>query len=324
MVYHLWTRADWNDLIGRINALADQGCIIAEPLEEVSEGHIWLVQDITDARDKLTEICDNAPTFAAETVKWTQAIIDELNDAIENCECGACPVGYVYIPDVLHSFTLTTFGTAEELWNNEHATLVYETEGTTASDAATDEWTALNDLLNENPSQEAVDAQVAALNAAAILAWTYISGTSTIRHNFEPLRQWLDSDQIRTSVPTLHYFEIMGMQFKQWRMCQTRATIRIEDAGCVGDPPTDYITYSYEYYFTGSPDGDFFLSGTFGVGYGEPNLFGRNWDRGCAANVEGNCPSAQACVNYLNGLGVKHKVKVTYETTELYSAAWPV
>ena len=322
----VWTRDDWNDLIGRINGLADDGCIIAEELEEVFEDHIWSVQDIIDARDKLTEICANSPTFSTETVKWTQEIIDELNDAIDNCECISCPVGYVDIPDELSAFTMTTFGTATELWDNEHAELVNEEEGTDASDVATEEWTVLNGLLNENPTQEEVDDQVDALNLAADLAWGYISGTATIRHNYDSLYDWLDPDQINTVVPTLHYFEFGGVQYKQWRMCQTRATIRIEDAGCWGDPPSSYIIYSYEYYFTGSPDGAFFLSGTYGVGYGEPKLFGRNSDKACAADFvgDGDCPSVQRCVDYLNEEGVTHKVIVTYVTTELWSAAWPV
>jgi hypothetical protein len=212
------------------------------------------------------------------------------------------------------------------MWNNEHAPLVNETEGTEASDAATEEWTTLNGLLNMNPSQEAVDDQVDALNSAAGIAWSYISGANTARHNYEPLHQWLDLGQIHTSVPTAHYMEFGGVRYRQWRMCQTRATIRIEDYGCWGDPPNIYMPYSYEYYFTGSPDGTFFLSGTSYVGYGEPQLFGRNADRGCAANFvgDGDCPSVQRCISYLNGEGVRHTVKVTYETTELWSVAWPV
>jgi len=321
----LWTRADWNDLIDRINGLAYEGCVIGDELEEVAEGHIWSVQDITDARDKLTEICSNAPGFSAETVKWTQEIIDELNDAITNCECNACPVAYVYMPDDTSSFTMTTFATMEELWDNEHAALVNETEGTDASSDASDEWTALNDLLSENPSQETVDARVDALNAAASLAWGYISGASTSRHNYDPLGDWLDPDQIHTSVPTPHTFEFGGTLYKQWRMCQTRATIRIEDVGCSIWPPY-YTPYSTEYYFTGSPDGDFFFSGSYSVPYGEPNLFGRNADRGCGANFvgDGQCSDIQTCVDWLNANGHKYTVKITYETTELWSAGWPV
>jgi hypothetical protein len=326
MAASVWTRADWNDLIGRINALADEGCDIAEPLEEVPEGHIWSVQDITDARDKLTEICANAPEFSAETVKWTQAIIDELNTAIDGCECGGCEVAYVYMPDETYPFTMTTFGTMEELWNNEHATLIHETEGTNASNTASEKWTQLNDLLNQNPTQEQVDAKVAEVNAAAATAWGYISSADTDRHNYDPLGQWLDTDEIKTAEPRPQITEFWGMKFNQWRMCQTRATIRIEDAGCWGDPPNQSMTYASEYYFTGSPDGEFFFSGSYGVTYGEPNLFARNEDRGCGANFVGygDCPSVQRCVDYLNAHGIKYTVKVTYETSELWSVGWPV
>jgi len=321
-----WTRADWNALIGRINALADQGCVIAEELPEVPEGHIWSVQDITDARDKLTEICANAPDFSAETVKWTQEIIDELSDAIENCECGGCPVAYVEMPEETWPFTLTVFGTMEELWNNEHAALVNETAGVNASNTASTKWTELNDLLSENPTQEQVDAKVAELNAAAATAWGYISGAYTARHNYDPLAQYLDPGQIHTANPRPQITEFWGMKFKQWRMCQTRAIVRVTDYGCWGYPPNQAIPYTYDYYFTGSPDGAFFFSGSYGTVYGDPNLFARNNDRGCGANYEGDqdCTHLQACIDYLNGNQHRYRVQVTYETSELWSAGWPI
>ena len=33
-------------------------------------------------------MCRNGPEFSTDLVKWKQEIIDELNDAIDNCECG--------------------------------------------------------------------------------------------------------------------------------------------------------------------------------------------------------------------------------------------
>jgi hypothetical protein len=54
-------------------------------LSEVTPSHIWRPSDVKAVRAKLQEICTNAPTFSASLVKWTQAIIDELNAAINEC-----------------------------------------------------------------------------------------------------------------------------------------------------------------------------------------------------------------------------------------------
>jgi len=83
----VWTRAKWNDIIRQVNDRIEQ-CQAGDPLPEVSEGHIWSVDDITAVRDKLAEICDNDFEFSAELLKWKQDIIDELNDAIDACDCG--------------------------------------------------------------------------------------------------------------------------------------------------------------------------------------------------------------------------------------------
>lgn len=83
-------REDWNELIRRINDLAqnpDSGCDPVEPLEEVGPNHKWSKSDIQATRDKLLEICaDNE--FAAMPAKWTQSIIEEINVAIEAGWCG--------------------------------------------------------------------------------------------------------------------------------------------------------------------------------------------------------------------------------------------
>ena len=85
-----WKRDDWNAIVRSINDLIDNGCADAEPLEEVPVNHIWTVGDITTVRDKLTEIC--SASFGAATTKWSQTIIDEINAAIENCDCETkCP-----------------------------------------------------------------------------------------------------------------------------------------------------------------------------------------------------------------------------------------
>jgi len=79
-----WTRDDWNDLIRRVNALS---CADGIPLTEVAVNHVWTTDDITAVRSRLTAICTNAPSFSADLRTWKQNIIEELNNAIDECEC---------------------------------------------------------------------------------------------------------------------------------------------------------------------------------------------------------------------------------------------
>lgn len=107
-----WRREDWNDIIQRINDLIanpDPGCEDIESLEEVAGRHIWTPDDIAAVRDKLVEICPEN-IFEAETVKWKQQIIDEIEAAIENGWCDCCEWEGIYTiipegPAVLSSST---------------------------------------------------------------------------------------------------------------------------------------------------------------------------------------------------------------------------
>lgn len=86
----VWTHDDWNDIIRRANDLIGP-CDYAEyldPLPEVEAGHIWSASDIGAVRNRLQWMCRNAPEDWCERVKWKQEIIDELNEAIDNCDCG--------------------------------------------------------------------------------------------------------------------------------------------------------------------------------------------------------------------------------------------
>jgi len=90
----VYTRDDWNDIIQQVNDLAvnpDEGCDPVATLPEVDPDHIWTKDDITQVRDKLTEICSDN-TFSAELRLWAQEIIDEINDAIAQgwCDCEVC------------------------------------------------------------------------------------------------------------------------------------------------------------------------------------------------------------------------------------------
>jgi len=85
-----WTRDDWNDIIQRVNDLAqdpDDGCDPLEPLEEVGTDHVWTRDDVIQVQDKLTEICEDN-TWSAELRLWAQEIIDEIEAAIANGWCG--------------------------------------------------------------------------------------------------------------------------------------------------------------------------------------------------------------------------------------------
>jgi len=92
-----WTREDWNNIITQVNDLAanpDAGCDPLDPLPLVDPDHIWTTSDITGVRDLLTQICkDN--NFSTETRLWSQEIIDEIQEAIDNgwCDCRQCCPG---------------------------------------------------------------------------------------------------------------------------------------------------------------------------------------------------------------------------------------
>lgn len=79
-------RSDWNAIIDKINALSSTCNDTVTPLDHVDVNHRWSKQDIIDARNKITEHCNNV-TFTADLIKWTQKIIDELNAAIDDCDC---------------------------------------------------------------------------------------------------------------------------------------------------------------------------------------------------------------------------------------------
>jgi hypothetical protein len=86
----LWTHEDWNDIIRRVNDLIGP-CDYADyvtPLPEVAAGHIWSATDISAVRNRLQWMCRNAPEDWCEQEQWKLEIIDELNEAIDDCDCG--------------------------------------------------------------------------------------------------------------------------------------------------------------------------------------------------------------------------------------------
>ena len=89
-----YTKSSWNYLLTRINNLNNQAPGICTPFQPplplVGEKHRWSVSDIVAARSRLQQICkDN--TFTAPLTRWSNAILDELNAAINHgwCDCDA-------------------------------------------------------------------------------------------------------------------------------------------------------------------------------------------------------------------------------------------
>jgi hypothetical protein len=86
------TRAAWNDLLTRINNLAQNppaGCKALAALPLATAPHRWSGADITAARSKLSAICSTNVFIAPATGVWMKSVIDELNTAIGKgwCKC---------------------------------------------------------------------------------------------------------------------------------------------------------------------------------------------------------------------------------------------
>jgi hypothetical protein len=91
---YVLTLDGWNGVLERINALATnppEGCDAVDELPLVEAPHRWSETDIAAAREKLNEICSNNVFDAPSTGKWLQAIIDELDAAVDNGWCNCEP-----------------------------------------------------------------------------------------------------------------------------------------------------------------------------------------------------------------------------------------
>ena len=83
-----YKRSDWNeDIIEKINELCvnpDSGCVPVDELEEVKEKHIWTKKDITEAQDKLIEICpeNSFGGFAGVEIYLTPSFLAKLEGQV--------------------------------------------------------------------------------------------------------------------------------------------------------------------------------------------------------------------------------------------------
>jgi len=87
----VYTRIAWNSIIDQINDKIKSCGSSITPLVEVDPDHVWTTDDVTPVRDTLTKLCASSnPVFIAPLTIWAQAIIDEINKAIANCQCTEC------------------------------------------------------------------------------------------------------------------------------------------------------------------------------------------------------------------------------------------
>ena len=83
-----YSRAEWNELIDTVNALASDCGVDAPPLEHVDPNHIWAKSDIRDMQDRLRQICEDNTFTDPIPDLWLQSIIDEIMTAIAVGCCG--------------------------------------------------------------------------------------------------------------------------------------------------------------------------------------------------------------------------------------------
>lgn len=83
---------DWNSLIRAVNGELEnppEGCDPIDPIEEVSDPHLWSVGDIDVVRNKLIQTCPDI-NFSEPTEMWKPGIIDEIENALDQTWCDCC------------------------------------------------------------------------------------------------------------------------------------------------------------------------------------------------------------------------------------------
>jgi hypothetical protein len=80
--------SDWNGIITDVNNKIDDCDCELPYLPLADSNHLWSAADIVAMRTTLQNLCiGSSPTFTAPLVKWSQAIVDELQTAISQCSC---------------------------------------------------------------------------------------------------------------------------------------------------------------------------------------------------------------------------------------------
>lgn len=121
-----YTRSSWNCLLTQINNLNDQAWGLCTPFQPslplVGEKHRWSVSDVVAARNRLQQICkDNV--FTAPLTRWSNAILDELDTAINSgwCDCDPgcqdCVPTTMNITQVVSSTNIDHTTCSEWVWH---------------------------------------------------------------------------------------------------------------------------------------------------------------------------------------------------------------
>lgn len=86
----------WNELLEDVNEILenpDPGCEPIEPIELVTDPHLWSVEDVEEVRNKLIETCPDI-SFVEDLVIWHPEIIDEIEAEMEKAWCDCEPIDY--------------------------------------------------------------------------------------------------------------------------------------------------------------------------------------------------------------------------------------
>ena len=304
---------DWNALIqqanGRRQEAIDGGCRAPDdPLQEVTAPHRWRRQDIISMRAFLKVLCDDS-SFTGIPDYWPAQSVREIENYLTNvAPCYCCEPG-VEERYTECTYYLTVFPTWSERWTNLFLPLVNETEGNAAAETAYTQWQALEGLLASGASEATVEAQVAALKAAAEESWNYASSAHTGRTYLDPLSQWILPSLLRTAKPVIKSRAHLGGARRYWVWCRTYITVRIVDYYCYLDGT--FLTIYNNYRFKSSPGQLPILKNIF---VHEPqSMFCRSYELACDLET-GHCDTARDCIAGLASTNRKYNVTVTYHT----------
>jgi hypothetical protein len=91
-----FTRTQWNLLIGDLNELFQNPPGVCEAIDEIDEAdvdHVWTKGDVEEVREKMMELCPDIEfDWEGEPLlekPWSEEIIDEIEDQMDWCDCGA-------------------------------------------------------------------------------------------------------------------------------------------------------------------------------------------------------------------------------------------
>lgn len=102
---------DWNLLVQDVNEIlqgppeGSTNCDPIDPIDEVTDPHLWAISDVTEMRDKLKETCPDID-FSKELILWKTEIINEIEEQMDEAWCN-CETEPEEIDIVICSFSHT-------------------------------------------------------------------------------------------------------------------------------------------------------------------------------------------------------------------------